>query len=136
MNPLQLFGVMLGSSLIAGKVASNRQKDPKGPIGSGTAPSIEPGEGGGFTPVAGSEVQDFGDFEYQNMAEPEMTDEEQLSMLLQQLGMNEEGGVINAAYGKVLQKNQGGGIISLEQIKELFPDIEFINLGEGHKFHK
>tara|TARA_R100001224_G_scaffold63272_1_gene37842 strand:+ start:25 stop:1038 length:1014 start_codon:yes stop_codon:yes gene_type:complete len=128
MNPiLGTFLANVGASLIAGKVASNRAKDPKGPIGSGTAPSIQPGEGGGFTPVAGSEVQDFGDFEYKDMTEPEMTDEEQLAMLLQQLGLSEEGGVVNAAYGKVLQKNQGGGIISLEQIKELFPDIDFMN---------
>ena len=106
--------------LIAGKVASNRQKDPKGPIGSGTAPSIQPGEGGGFTPVAGSEVQDFGDFEYENMMEPEMTEEQQLAMLLQQLGMGEEGGVINAAYGKVLKRNTGGILSILENNPDLF----------------
>ena len=107
------FLATLGASLISGKVASNRAKDPKGPIGSGTAPSIQPGEGGGFTPVTGSEVQDFGDFEYENMAEPEMTEEQQLAMLLQQLGMGQEGGVINAAYGKVLKRENGGGIGSL-----------------------
>jgi len=125
-----MFGAMLGSSLIAGKVASNRQKDPKGPIGSGTAPTIQPGEGGGFTPVAGSEVQDFGDFEYENMIEPEMTDEEQLAMLLQQLGMGEEGGVVNAAYGKVLKRENGGGISSLmgfDELKKLIGNIDFMS---------
>ena len=130
MNPVAMFAAMLGSSLIAGKVASNRAKDPKGPIGGGTAPSIQPGEGGGFTPVAGSEVQDFGDFEYENMIEPEMTDEEQLAMLLQQLGVNEEGGVVNAAYGKVLEKAKGGGIGSLmdfDELKKLMGDIDFMS---------
>ena len=131
MNPiLGTFLANVGASLIAGKVASNRQKDPKGPIGSGTAPSIQPGEGGGFTPVAGSEVQDFGDFEYENMMEPEMTEEQQLAMLLQQLGMVEEGGVINAAYGKVLKRNNGGGIGSLmdfDELKKRMGDINFMS---------
>ena len=124
------FLATLGASLISGKVASNRQKDPKGPIGSGTAPSIQPGEGGGFTPVAGSEVQDFGDFEYENMMEPEMTEEQQLAMLLQQLGMGEEGGVVNAAYGKVLKRNNGGGIGSLmdfDELKKLIGNIDFMS---------
>ena len=127
-----VLGAVIGTlgSLLAGKVASNRQKDPKGPIGSGTAPSIQPGEGGGFTPVAGSEVQDFGDFEYENMMEPEMTEEQQLAMLLQQLGMGEEGGVINAAYGKVLKRNNGGGIGSLmdfDELKKLIGNIDFMS---------
>ena len=120
------FLATLGASLISGKIASNRANDPKGPIGSGTAPSIQPGEGGGFTPVAGSEVQDFGDFEYENMAEPEMNEEQQLAMLLQQLNVNEGGGVVNAAYGKVLERENGGGISTLEQIKELLPNIDFM----------
>ena len=127
-----VLGAVIGTlgSLLAGKVASNRQKDPKGPIGSGTAPSIQPGEGGGFTPVAGSEVQDFGDFEYENMMEPEMTEEQQLAMLLQQLGMGEEGGVVNAAYGKVLKRNNGGGIGSLmdfDELKKLIGNIDFMS---------
>ena len=121
---------IVGGNLLAGKIASNRAKDPKGPIGGGTAPSIQPGEGGGFTPVAGSEVQDFGDFEYENMIEPEMTDEEQLAMLLQQLGISEDGGVVNAAYGKVLEKANGGGIGSLmdfDELKKLMGDIDFMS---------
>ena len=126
MNPLAAL-IMVGGQLLAGKVASNRAGDPKGPIGSGTAPSIQPGDGGQFNPVAGSEVQDFGDFEYENMMQPEMDEEQQLVMLLQQLGINEDGGIINAAYGKVLEKNHGGGISTLEQIKELLPDIDFMS---------
>ena len=112
--------MIVGGQLLSGKIASNRAKDPKGPIGSGTAPTIQPGEGGQFTPVAGSQVQDFGDFEYENMIEPEMTDEEQLAMLLQQLGIGEEGGVVNAAYGKVLEKADGGILNLLEDNPNLF----------------
>ena len=121
---------LVGGQLLAGKIQSNRAKDPKAAIGSGTAPTIQPGEGGQFVPVAGSEVQDFGDFEYENMIEPEMTDEEQLAMLLQQLGMSDESGVINAAYGKVLEKANGGGIGSLmdfDELKKLMGDIDFMS---------
>ena len=127
-NPLVLAALITtGGTLAAGKVASNRQKDPKAAIGSGTSPSLQPGDGGQFTPVAGSEVQDFGDFKYENMMQPEMDEEQQLAMLLQQLGIEEGGGVVNAAYGKVLEKADGGGISTLEQIKELFPDINFMS---------
>ena len=121
---------VIGGQLLAGKIASNRANDPKAAIGSGTSPSLQPGEGGQFTPVAGSQVQDFGDFEYENMIEPEMTDEEQLAMLLQQLGMTDESGVINAAYGKVLEKANGGGIGSLmdfDELKKLMGDIDFMS---------
>ena len=121
---------VVGGTLLAGKIQSNRAKDPKAAIGSGTAPTTQPGEGGQFVPVAGSEVQDFGDFEYENMIEPEMTDEEQLAMLLQQLGMSDESGVINAAYGKVLEKANGGGIGSLmdfDELKKLMGDIDFMS---------
>jgi len=129
MNPLAAL-IMVGGQLLAGKVASNRAGDPKGPIGSGTAPSIQPGEGGQFNPVAGSEVQDFGDFEYENMMKPEMDEEQQLAMLLQQLGISEDGGIINAAYGKVLEKADGGGISSLmdlDELKKLIGNIDFMS---------
>ena len=112
--------MIVGGQLLSGKIASNRAKDPKGPIGSGTAPTIQPGEGGQFTPVAGSQVQDFGDFEYENMMQPEMDEEQQLAMLLQQLGLGEEGGVVNAAYGKVLEKADGGILNLLEDNPNLF----------------
>jgi hypothetical protein len=121
---------IVGGNLLAGKIASNRANDPKAAIGSGTSPSLQPGEGGQFVPVAGSEVQDFGDFEYENMIEPEMTDEEQLAMLLQQLGISDESGVVNAAYGKVLEKANGGGIGSLmdfDELKKLMGDIDFMS---------
>lgn len=118
--PLIIGAMIVGGQLLSGKIASNRAKDPKGPIGSGTAPTIQPGEGGQFTPVAGSQVQDFGDFEYENMMQPEMDEEQQLATLLQQLGLAEEGGVVNAAYGKVLEKADGGILNLLEDNPNLF----------------
>jgi hypothetical protein len=59
--------VMVGGNLLSGKIASNKQNDPKGAIGSGTAPSLDSGADIQITPVEGSDVQDFGNFENQNM---------------------------------------------------------------------
>ena len=119
--------VTVGGTLLAGKIQSNRAKDPKGAIGSGTSPSLSPGEGGQYTPVAGSELQDFGDFQYENMTEPEGGDQEaQLLALLQQAGMGPDG-LANLAFGgKVEYKAGGGGIGGLlqpEQLNELLAAI-------------
>ena len=115
---MQAAMVVVGGTLAAGKIASNRAKDPKAAIGSGTSPSLSPGEGAPFTPVEGSELQDFGDFEYTNMIEPEGGDQEQVLALLQQLGL--DNGVMNAAYGGELEyKAGGGGIGSLMNPEEL-----------------
>jgi hypothetical protein len=85
--------VMVGGQLLAGKIASNRANDPKGAIGTGTAPALQPGGDIEVTPVGGSEVQDFGDFGSQNMIEPEkMTPKKQkLLAMLQNSGINLEG---------------------------------------------
>lgn len=119
--------IVTGGTLLSGKIASNRAKDPKAAIGSGTAPTLQPGESEGFTPVTGSEVQDFGDFEYENMAEPEMDMQEQLVAYLMSQGIDpSELGILNAAGGGPLYKSNGGGIGSLlanqaelEKLKEM-----------------
>ena len=117
--------VAVGGTLLAGKIQSNRAKDPKAAIGSGTSPSLSPGEGGQYTPIAGSELQDFGDFQYENMTEPEGGDEEQLLAMLQQMGM--DGGVVNAAYGGELEYKAGGGgigdLLQPEQLDKLLAAI-------------
>ena len=119
---------IIGGQLLAGKIASNRAKDPKAAIGSGTSPSLQPGEGAPFTPVAGSAVQNFGDFEYENMAEPEMDQETQLLAILEQAGISpEELGISGLAFGgEVEYKAGGGGIGSLmnsEELEELLASI-------------
>lgn len=117
--------VVVGGTLAAGKIASNRAKDPKAAIGSGTSPSLSPGEGAPFTPVEGSELKDFGDFEYTNMIEPEGGDQEQVLALLQQLGL--DNGVMNAAYGGKLEYKAGGGgiggLMTPEELEELLTSI-------------
>ena len=120
--------IVTGGTLLSSKIASNRQKDPKAAIGSGTAPTLQPGDGGGFTPVAGSELKDFGEFDYENMAEGEsMNMQDQLVAYLMSQGIDpSELGILNAAGGGPLYKSNGGGIGSLlanqaelEKLKEM-----------------
>lgn len=123
--------IATGGTLLAGKIASNRAKDPKAAIGSGTSPSLQPGDGAPFTPVQGSAVQNFGDFQYENMAEPQekdMTMQEELIAYLQSQGIDpSELGILSAAGGGAIEyKAGGGGIGSLmnpEELKELLTAI-------------
>jgi len=127
--PLVAALVAVGGTLLAGKIQSNRAKEPKAQIGSGTSPSIAPGEGGGFTPVEGSELKDFADFKYENLAGTDLTEQEELMALLQQAGM--DGGVVNAAYGGEIEyKANGGGIgdlLQLDTLEELMASLKSNN---------
>jgi hypothetical protein len=115
--------IAVGGSLLAGKIASNRQNDPKAAIGSGTAPSLQPGGDIQITPVEGSDVQDFGNFENQNIAmSDEMTEQEQLLLMLQQAGLDADGLASLAFGGPVQYKANGGGIDEL--LKQLGIDVE------------
>lgn len=125
--------LVVGGNLLAGKIQSNRQNDPKAAIGSGTAPSLQPGADIQVAPVEGSEVQDFGDFGVENMAEPEnMTDQERLMAMLQEAGVSTEGltGLAYAAAGGPLYRANGFGITNLldsdglKQFEELQAMIE------------
>jgi len=115
--------VTVGGNLLAGKIASNRQNDPKAAIGSGTAPSLQPGGDIQVTAVEGSDVQDFGDFGSENMLEPENMDEQtRLLMMLREAGFDAEGLAGLAFGGPVQYKANGGGIDAL--LKQLGIDVE------------
>jgi len=115
--------VAVGGNLLAGKIASNRANDPKAAIGSGTAPSLQPGGDIQVTAVEGSDVQDFGDFENENMAmSDEMTEQEKLLLMFQQAGIDPEGLATLAFGGPVQYKANGGGIDAL--LKQLGIDVE------------
>ena len=115
--------VAVGGQLLAGKIASNRANDPKAAIGSGTAPSLQPGGDIQVSAVEGSQVQNFGDFENQNIAESdEMTEQEQLLVMLQQAGFDADGLASLAFGGPVQYKANGGGIDAL--LKQLGIDVE------------
>ena len=100
------------TAVATAKYASNTRNDPKAAIGSGTAPALQPGGDIQVTPVEGSDVQDFGDFETENIAEPQnLTEEERLMAMLQQAGVDLEG-LASFAYGGPLYK-QSGGILDI-----------------------
>ena len=61
--------VNVASNVLTSKIAG----DPEQPaqIGSGTSPSLSPGPEMEIAPVQGSQVQEFGDFQFENLAAPE-----------------------------------------------------------------
>ena len=105
------------TSLVIAKYQANTANDPKGPIGSGTSPTMNPGDASNFSPVQGSEVKDFADFSFEDPAKPNTgstPDEEQLLQMLMEAGINpEELGVFGLALGGPLKRAGGGGIGSL-----------------------
>lgn len=101
--------VTVGGNLLAGKIARNTRNDPKAAIGSGTAPSLQPGPDIQVNPVGGSEVQDFGDFETENIAEPEESEQAKILAILQEAGIDpSQLGIMGAAMGGPLYKDNGG----------------------------
>jgi hypothetical protein len=126
MTMLWTAAITIGGQLVAGKIARNTANDPKGAIGSGTAPSLDSGNEIQITPVSGSEVQDFGDFGSQNMIEPEkMTEEQKLLAMLQEAGMGPDGLASMAFGGQVQYKGNGGefGIDSIFDRLNMDPEL-------------
>ena len=127
------WGPIIGALATIGtaKYASNTRNDPKAAIGSGTAPALQPGGDIQVVPVEGSDVQDFGDFEVENMAEPEnLTEEEKLLMMLQESGVNLEG-LASMAYGGPVQNKSNGGILDI-----LGLSIDDLTSPEGINFNE
>jgi len=100
------------ASLAIAKYQSNTANDPRAAIGSGTSPSINPGDASGFAPVQGSEVKDFADFSFEDPTKPNTSsapDEEQLLQMLMEAGINpEELGIAGLALGGPLKRADGG----------------------------
>lgn len=122
---------IVGGTLLAGKIQSNRGQ--KGAIGSGTAPSIEPGAELNIAPVQGTEVQDFG-AATEGFAEPEIDRVAQEQELVQQLidaGYDpKELGIAGLAFGGPLYREYGGGI-GIESLLADFPiDYDLASLSD------
>ena len=100
------------ANLAIAKYQSNIRNDPKGPIGSGTSPTMNPGDASDFAPVQGSEVKDFADFSYEDVTKPNTkggSEEEQLLQMLMEAGINpEELGIAGLAFGGPLKRSGGG----------------------------
>ena len=122
---------VVGGTLLAGKIQSNRGQ--KGAIGSGTAPSIEPGAELNIAPVQGTEVLDFG-AATEGFAEPEIDRVAQEQELVQQLidaGYDpKELGIAGLAFGGPLYREYGGGI-GIESLLADFPiDYDLASLSD------
>ena len=116
------------TSLVIAKYQANTANDPKGPIGSGTSPTMNPGDASNFSPVQGSEVKDFADFSFEDPTKPNTSsapDEEQLLQMLMEAGINpEELGIAGLALGGPLKRAGGGGIGSLLSMLDIeLPEI-------------
>ena len=124
--------ITVGGTLLAGKIQSNRQKDPKAAIGAGTAPSIQPGPEAEITPIEGSQVQEFGEFTYDDPAKAKVDTGQQLVSYLTNQGISPRdfgilGGALGAKEGKeisieelIKQFEKEGGLLDLdaEQLEE------------------
>ena len=109
--------ISAGTAAVSAKYASNTRNDPRANIGSGTQPGSNPAAPIETNLVQGSQVKDFGDFEIDNMAEPEnLTEEEKLMAMLQESGVNLEGLASMAYGGPVQYKANGSGIASLDRL--------------------
>ena len=112
--------VNVASNVISRKIAG----DPEMPaqIGSGTSPSLSPGPEMEISPVAGSQVQEFGDFQFENLAAPEDGQQEMILNQLQQAGIDvadlDQYGIAGMAVGGYLNRANGGNLGIMELLKE------------------
>ena len=87
-------------------------------IGAGTAPSLSPGPDAQITPIEGSQVQEFGEFTYDDPAKPVENNKEILTML-QDAGINPSDlgkfGIAGMAIGGAL-KAANGGQLSIQEL--------------------
>tara|TARA_R100001443_G_scaffold59054_1_gene69450 strand:- start:2469 stop:3644 length:1176 start_codon:yes stop_codon:yes gene_type:complete len=113
------------ASLVGMKYQSNIANDPKSPIGSGTSPSMNPGDASDFVPVQGSDVKEFADFSYEDVTKPNTegsSEEEQLLQMLMEAGINpEDFGIMGLAFGGPLKRENGGEVIYTPTATKLYP---------------
>ena len=106
----------VASQAISRKISP--EKEQKRAIPAGTATSISPGPIMEIAPVEGSEVQDFGEFTVDDMAEPESSGEaEYILQTLAEAGIDpntlNEHGIVGMYLGGYLSRANGGGLLSL-----------------------
>jgi len=112
--------VNVASNAISRKIAGD--PDMPAQIGSGTSPSLSPGPEMEINPVAGSEVQEFGDFQFEDLASPEDGQQELILNQLEQAGIDvgdlDQYGIAGMAVGGYLNRSNGGGLGIMELLKE------------------
>ena len=118
----------VGTTVLSKKIMG----DPEMPanIGSGTSPSLSPGDVPEVSPVEGSKVQEFGNFQFENLTSPEDGQQEMILSQLEQAGIDPAdldkygiagmaiGGYLNRARGGPLYRENGGALGLLELLRE------------------
>lgn len=118
----------VGTTVLSKKIMG----DPEMPanIGSGTSPSLSPGDVPEVSPVEGSQVQEFGNFQFENLASPENDASEEILTQLKNVGVSPAdldkygiagmaiGGYLNRARGGPLYRENGGTLGILELLRE------------------
>ena len=123
---MSLAAVAIGvaTNVISSKILGGGKKQQEQvAIGAGTAPSLSPGPDSQITPVEGSEVQEFGEFTYEDPTEPVQNNEEILAML-QEVGVDpsnlDQFGIAGMSIGGALNAANGGEL----NLKELLANID------------
>ena len=122
--------VNVASSAISSKIAGD--PDMPAQIGSGTSPSLSPGPEMEIAPVAGSQVQEFGDFQFEDLASPEDGQQEMILNQLAQAGVDvgdlDQYGIAGMAVGGYLNRSNGGGLGIMELLKEELDSLKLNRL--------
>ena len=125
-NIATAIAVGVGTNLITGAIKGD--PDMPAQIGSGTSPSLSPGPEIEIAPVAGSQVQEFGDFQFEDLTSPEDGQKEMILAQLEEAGVDvadlDQYGIAGMAVGGYLNRANGGnlGLIALLKEQGLIPE--------------
>jgi hypothetical protein len=124
--------VGVGTNLITKKIVGD--PDMPAQIGSGTSPSLTPGADININPIVGSEVQEFGDFKFEDLVSPEDGQKEMILAQLKEAGVDvadlDQYGIAGMAVGGYLNRANGGnlGLMALLKEQGLIPEDKPENL--------
>lgn len=119
-NIATAIAVGVGTNLITGAIKGD--PDMPAQIGSGTSPSLSPGPEIEIAPVAGSQVQEFGDFQFEDLTSPEDGQKEMILAQLEEAGVDvadlDQYGIAGMAVGGYLNRANGGNLGLMAVLKE------------------
>tara|TARA_R110000765_G_scaffold85547_1_gene164969 strand:- start:408 stop:1436 length:1029 start_codon:yes stop_codon:yes gene_type:complete len=124
--------VGVATNVLTSKIAGKPEQPVS--IGSGTSPSLSPGKEMTVSPVEGSQVQEFGNFQFENLGESEGNSNELLAQLTE-AGINPEDldkyGIAGMAIGGYLNRANGGNLGIMELYKQLTASGESPEIARG-----
>jgi hypothetical protein len=113
----------VATNVISSKILGGGKKQQEQvSIGGGTAPTLSPGPDAQISPIEGSQVQEFGEFTYDDPAKP--AGQEDILTMLQSAGINptdlDQFGIAGMAVGGALNAANGGEL----NLKELLAKLD------------